>query len=305
MKKRSLVLTNIIGFIVGTFIFGIAGVYAVTYFSSTNTTYDNSSNGMSSTNVQTAIDELYNVCKLTPAEQIIKDNNLQKDPDECRYFFTGANPNNYITFNNETAGWRIISIECDNTIKIMKDASIGRTEWDESNSNSWNRPASLNNYLNSTYLNGLNSEAQKQIVAKDFGIGAVNGNVNGTHYDDLGAQVRSENKSKWNGKIALPTLSEYFRTNSRANCKTLGSFNLNSSSCKNGTWMYIKDDWWTLSPHYGDSNTVYFVSDSGSVDFYEANNSGYTHFMARPVLYLSSDLNLSGSGTQSDPYTIQ
>ena len=36
----------------------------------------------------------------------------------------GANPNNYVTFNNETAGWRIISINSDGTIKIMRDEDI-------------------------------------------------------------------------------------------------------------------------------------------------------------------------------------
>ena len=88
-------------------------------------TYDNKESGLSSTDVQGAIDELYGVCTAKPpGEQIIEDNGLEKDPYECRYFFTGTNPNNYVTFNGETAGWRIISVGCDGTIKIMKTTNI-------------------------------------------------------------------------------------------------------------------------------------------------------------------------------------
>ena len=72
----------------------------------------------------------------TPAgDQIIEDAGLEKDQYECRYFFTGDNPNNYVTFNDETAGWRIVSVECDGTIKIMRYASIENIVWDSSNSN--------------------------------------------------------------------------------------------------------------------------------------------------------------------------
>ena len=40
----------------------------------------------------------------------------------------GPNPNNYVTFNNEEAGWRIISINSDGTIKIMRTESIGTND---------------------------------------------------------------------------------------------------------------------------------------------------------------------------------
>ena len=44
-------------------IFGTAGVYAATYFPSDDVTYDNSESGLSSTDVQGAIDELYGVMR--------------------------------------------------------------------------------------------------------------------------------------------------------------------------------------------------------------------------------------------------
>ncbi len=54
---------------------------------------------------------------------------LYTDPDETgRYVFKGANPNNYLTLNNET--WRIMSIESDNTLKIIREDSLGDIVWD-------------------------------------------------------------------------------------------------------------------------------------------------------------------------------
>ena len=64
MKKiKEFAKSYMIGITVGLFVFGIVGVSATTYFPSNQTTYDNSSSGMSSANVQNAVDELYNACK--------------------------------------------------------------------------------------------------------------------------------------------------------------------------------------------------------------------------------------------------
>ena len=64
MKKIKEILKNcIFGIILSALICGGISVYAITYFPSNQTTYDNSTSGMISTNVQDAIDELYSVCK--------------------------------------------------------------------------------------------------------------------------------------------------------------------------------------------------------------------------------------------------
>ena len=44
------------------FLVCLVGVKAVTSFPSENTIYDNSTTGMNATNVQDAVNELYNVC---------------------------------------------------------------------------------------------------------------------------------------------------------------------------------------------------------------------------------------------------
>ena len=301
-KTKEFLKNRIIIFLLGGIVFGTIGVSAATYFESSAVTYDNTESGLISNDVQGAIDELYTECTALPAgEQIIEDGNLTKDEYECRYFFIGANPNNYITFNDETAGWRIISVECDGSIKIMRTANINTSNkllyWDTS-SNNWSRPANLNIYLNNTYYNDLNSTAQSQIVAKDWSIGAVTWDNN-----DLADQINDENEAKWNGKVALVTVSEYLRGNSNKNsCSSFRLNNYNSSSCINTNWMYINDYWWTLSPCDGTSNRSFDVFSNGYINYYNVN---YSDYAVRPVVYLSSDIKITGGdGSQSNPYEI-
>ena len=299
-KTKEFLKKYLIGFILGFVSVGIVVVYAETYFPSNDVTYDNTESGLSSTNVQGAIDELYGVCTAEPpaGDQIIEDAGLEKDPYECRYFFTGGDPNNYMTFNDEKAGWRIISVECDGTIKIMRINSIGNQAWDSSNSNNWARPASLNTYLNGTYYNGLNVAAKSQIVDKDFSIGTVTLNNN-----DLSVQVNDENAVKWNGKIALSTVSEYLRTNSNLSCKTFRSYNDNYNTCKNTTWMFSSNDWWTLSAFNSYTSFVFRLISNGALIYYDYTDAG-SYQPVFPSVYLSADVTLSGSGTQSDPYVV-
>ena len=302
MKKiKEFMKKYLMGFILGVISAAVVVVYAETYFPSNQVTYDNKESGMTSDNVQTAIDELYNTCFPPKAgDQIIENAGLEKDPYECRYFFTGGSPNNYITFNNETAGWRIISVECDGRIKIMRTTGIEPNQkWDTGGSNNWARPATLNTYLNETYFNSLNEISQNQIVTSDFSIG-------GTSYDtdDMSIQISDENSAKWEGKIALSTVSEYIRTNSnKESCGTVRLNNNNYSNCKNTTWMYIYNMTATLTPYYDSrANYLYIriIYDSGVV----STASVYEYKLIRPALYLSSDVKLSGSGTQSDPYVV-
>ena len=297
-KIKKIIFGYLPGFVLGVITAISISVIAATYFPSNDVTYDNTESGLSSTDVQGAIDELYNTCfPKTAGDQIIEDGKLEKDPYECRYFFKGSNPNNYITFNGKTAGWRIISVECDGTIKIMSRSSLGEIEWDTSGSrgsNDWARPATLNTYLNRTYLNSLSSEAQSQIVSHNWSIGAVGFGTSGL--DNI---VNAENSRKWNGKIALPTASEYLRSNSNAVCNSTTS----RGTCLNTTWIYSTvggAEWWLLTVNNDDQ--VYWVP-SGEMGTYYAFSTITRVF---PTLYLSSDIKITGgTGTESDPYTIE
>ena len=309
-KLRKIVKSRIFIFVCAALLFGSIGVSAATYFPSVDVTYDNKESGLVSTDVQGAIDELY-----VKAQQVssgsddkVEDmggtvssgDGLYADSYESgRYFYRGKNPNNYITFNGEKAGWRIISIEPDGTIKIMRTANDGNRAWDSSNNNDWARPSSLNTYLNDDYYNSLNSTAKNQIVLHTWKIGPVT-NDNGCLTDN----VNSEGDIRWTGKVGLATVSEYLRSNSNVGvCRTFALNNDNTGTCANSNWMVNSsyNYWWTLSSYAGFSSGVFRVFSNGNI--YDGNASN-TNNAVRPVVYLSSSITLSGSGTSSDPYTL-
>ena len=292
-------------------IFGTVGVSAATYFQSKDVTYDNTESGLQSTDVQGAIDELYSACQVSAVPSIsdyILDNvdivtsgdGLYKDEyEEGRYVYKGRNPNNYITFNGENAAWRIISIEKDGSIKIMRHQEIENRAWDTSNSNNWARPSTLNTYLNETYYNKIIASSRKLIIAHDFGIGAVT-----YDNDNLAEQISDENATKWHGYIALPTASDIIRSSSdKEKCSTFKQFEDNP--CMANTWMYNDKYWWYLSPVTGTTDTVYgLVTDIGPFDRWSTVTTKY--YGVRPTLYLSPKTQRTGGvGTKSDPYTIE
>ena len=293
VKKMKIIFGYLPGFVLGVITAISISVIAATYFPSNDVTYDNKESGLVSTNVQGAIDELYQVCTKEPtAGDTILDNTdiatsgdglYEDEYEDGRYIYKGANPNNYVTFNNEKAGWRIISVECDGTIKIMKTADINTSNniaWDNSNSNNWARPASLNTYLNGDYYNSLTSTAQGQIVEGTYYAGAVTWNNN-----DMQEQISDEKAVTSKVKVALPTLSEYIRAGSSTSCKTFSKYQSSYNTCKNSDWMYHGDPCWTLSPNSGYSNYVFSVSSSGRVHYI---NASITHYAVRPAITLSS-----------------
>ena len=317
MKLKNFIKKYLIGIIAGLILVTFVGVSAATYFPSSSTTYDNSATGMNATNVQTAIDELYKVCATSPitSNQIIENNNLEKDPYECRYFFTGDNPKNYVSINSasSTPDWRIMSVECDGRIKLIHLGSVASRKYDENSfnitdiSNAWNE-AALNTYLNNTYYKTLSESLKNYIISSEFSIGSVKNDNN-----DISQQVSDENSLKWNGKIGLITLSEYIRSNSnKTNCKTFQLFSDNWINCVRTGWMDNyntsgPEEWWTLTPYSGYTNLVYTISRGESTrrGYIDYSDAGYTKYTVIPVIYISSAVQFTGgTGTYSNPYTL-
>ncbi len=225
-----------------------------------------------------------------------------------RYFYRGINPNNYINFNGEL--WRILSVESDGTLKIMKKDGIGSMLWDKTGGkngdNSWERPADLNIYLNDdtegidSYYNSLSTNAKGLIQLHNFGVGKVRiGNT------DLAAQIQSENGTIWNGKIGLMTASEYLRANT--NTEQCGNYNLNNANyntCRTTNYIVPSSGYlWTISPDITAPPTyrVFYVDNLGRIKYYGTTNESPG---VLPVLYLVPNIQLDGEGTSDNPYTI-
>ena len=255
--------------------------------------------------------------------------------EEGRYIYKGTNPNNYITFSGET--WRIISVESDGSIKIMRNESIGNRAFDSeglrddtSNGaggtycangsygcNAWAisdnfsngtytgtvlKDAELNTYLNEEYLPTL-SDSDK-VIPHTWDIGAVTYDNN-----DLSDQITDEKGTTWNGKIGLITASEYLRANTNTEqCGTNMLNNDNYSTCKNTDWMYSSVPsggyMWTISPNASYSTSVFSVYSNSLPGYLSSSRADYSSSGVVPVLYLSSNITLTGSGTSGEPYSL-
>ena len=143
-----------------------------------------------------------------------------------------------------------------------------------------------------------------KIVPHTWDVGAVTYDNN-----DLSDQITDEKGTTWNGKIGLITASEYLRANTNTEqCGTNMLNNDNYSTCKNTDWMYSSVPsggyMWTISPSASNSNGVFDVisnSRPGNLSHSSVNDSSDG---VVPVLYLSSNITLTGSGTSGEPYSL-
>ena len=221
---------------------------------------------------------------------------LYKDEyEDGRYAYKGTDPDNYIMFNDEL--WRIISIESDDSIKIIKNEYESyNMSWDYNNVNKWDAPASLNTYLNTNYLSTL-SDTDK-IIQHSWNIGPVIRNN-----DDLITQIANEKETQWSGKVGLITVSEYLRANTNMqNCATFKLNNENVDECSVTNWLTMSTTYWLISAEY-DSSAVWRISMDSSI-INNAPNYTPSPSAVVPSVYLTPSITLQGTGTKENPFVI-
>ena len=107
-------------------------------------------------NYGNAVDYINNLYDI---EDFRKEDGLKKDnTSDANIRYEGANPNNYVKFNDEL--WRIIGVFGDN-IKLVRSEELIKLSWDSSDSsvnngwgvNEWSQ-ADLKEYLNTMYYGG-------------------------------------------------------------------------------------------------------------------------------------------------------
>ena len=239
------------------------------------------------------------------------------DMEEYRY--RGANPSNYVSFNDEL--WRIIGVfptddgtgNIENRIKIIKNDSIGAMYWnstfnDETESyNNWIN-GSLDMYLNNDYYNTLEIEAQNMIETTKYYLGGYSHTsvMKEDMYfyerkfdnSDGGEYYYGSNPNSTISKIALMYASDYGYAASDDCTQVLQYYD--DIICTNNNWLYWEEVEWILPQFSSDS--------SGAFDL-DSNVDGGAVYLdlqeVRPVLYLSSDVMITGgTGTSSDPYIL-
>lgn len=228
-----------------------------------------------------------------------------------RYY--GADPNNYVTFNNEL--WRIIGVfnniddgtgKKETRIKIARSESIGDYAWDSNDVNEWST-ATLQTYLNGTYLNSLSTESQAMIGNAKWNLGGWNTSgiyANQFYEYERGTTVYSGRSTEWTGKIALMYPSDYMYAGDLSKCSKDGfNWDTDKTNCRDTSWLRnTSTTQWTLTPRSSDSNYVFRVNGSGYVDL---GNVVADSYASRPVLYLNSDVTITGGdGSSGNAFTL-
>ena len=229
------------------------------------------------------------------------------------YRYIGANPNNYVSFNNEL--WRIIGVftvededgNKEQRMKIIRDESIGNMAWDSNNVNNW-QTASLNTYLNGGYYNSLSSEAQDMIRNTKYYLGGshVGSGMDAESFYSIerGIEVYSGNPVSWIGKIGLMYPSDYVYTYGMGVDNQCYSYPYNCSIlAPESGYLYNGSIEWLITPS-SESRFIFYLSRGANI---AADNIAIIDLARfRPTLYLSSNVCITkGSGTSSDPYILQ
>ena len=235
------------------------------------------------------------------------------------YRYIGANPNNYVTFNNEL--WRIIGVftvedgngNTEQRIKIVRNEKLSSNwNWASNRENEW-ATATLNTYLNGGYYNALDDTSKSMVADTKYYLGGSStyDNLKGEDYYNFErgeTTYQNSRQTNWTGKIALMYPSDYSYTYALGvdnTCYTDG-YDCDGSSGKTNGWIYNTNSnttQWLLSPNSGNSYGAFYLGGSGYVNYYLSvtNSSG-----VRPSLYLISDIKIdSGEGTEQSPYQLK
>ena len=234
-------------------------------------------------------------------ESVTEGDGLYKDIyEEGRYIYRGQNPDNYITFNNET--WRIIAKEADGTYKIIKNDVLAGRAYDEANhrsteNNSYcqnplygcgvyaavertfsspsgsqsgtvTEDSSIKIYLNDDYYtNNINETAKEQMISHSFNIGAVEYlDESGAEADSIEKNIAGEKMYQWTGNVGLANVSDILRASTNPLCTSATtSFNNGSSNTKCNS-NYLLDKGAASSLYYWTINAS--SSESGVISHY-------------------------------------
>ena len=189
-----------------------------------------------------------------------------------RYVYRGASPNNYIKLGSDM--YRIISVESDGTLKVIKNGSIGSKAFDTQNA----RYSTIStDYCSSEYgckvwgsktttldTNGKNvTQIPREVNGTLYNLpdaeATLNTYLNNDWYNSLSSNVQNivvshmfnvgvtkdnetnlsntitqEETYKWKGKVGLMNVSDYVKASTNSTCTSVNEYR-NTSSCYNNS----------------------------------------------------------------------
>lgn len=228
---------------------------------------------------------------------------LSNSAGDNSYRYAGANPNNYVCFGSTASTcpsdklYRIIGV-FGSQVKIIKDSSIGSMQWDSAETTVW-KTASLNTYLNGTFLSSLGTYVNK-IATTSWSVGSTEDAFKpaSTMYND---EVKNSSTS-YSAKIGLMYATDYgFATSPDSWDVDLYDY---GNYAYKYDWLFLDAMQWFISGFAVNSGGSVFIKSTGYLYNYNGAFTGCS-FGVRPTFYLTASTTCTGgSGTSSDPYRI-
>ena len=177
--------------------------------------------------------------------------------------------------------------------------------------------SSIKIYLNEDYYtNNINSTAKGQMTSHTFNIGAVEYlDESGAEADSIEKNIAGEKMYTWTGNVGLANVSDILRASTNPLCTSATDQGIKIQegqvTCNSNYLFEIPDTtfYWTINAYSYESGAFSFrawraVRVPGIVGIDGGNAYDDDNRAPRPVVFLKSDITLSGSGTLEDPFTI-
>ena len=226
------------------------------------------------------------------------------------YYFRGEPTNNYIKFAGKD--YRILRVNEDGTIRIMLTSSIGNKAFN-STYNTYDKMYYTNSELKTVvdnwFTTNITGNNASKVVSGNYFCEAARVAYNGTDFKLNTGSTKLTAKESY-----TPTFECTTDGNGKGVVTSKVGLVTYDEIIYAGGWYYGSG----LSyPYYLNSGNLYWtMSPAGFNDFYAyawlVDSDGHTGrngvnstYGVRPVLNLSADTLVSGSGTKSDPYIVK
>ena len=255
---------------------------------------------------------------------------------QTTYYYTG-NPNNWVQFGGYW--WRIIRINGDGSIRMIyqgtsaNETGTGTQIQTSAFNSSYNNKTYVGLVYNTSSQHGYGTNSTIMTTLNNWYNDNIENDSKKLHYEqyiDTGAGFCSDRNmasgyswsysavyyaayDRYNGPASLQCNSEDIL--SQDNGKLPNPIGLVTSdeavltgitlsNANKGSYLCTGQDYWTMSPSY--------FGNSGYADVFVVHVNGYLHYSygvtntngVRPVINLRADLELTGSGTTSDPFKV-
>lgn len=216
-----------------------------------------------------------------------------KDDDGATYYFRGAVDNNYVSFANLI--WRIVRINGDGTVRLVLNETIDTLSTYNNEETSFKETA-LYDSLETFYENNL-SYYEKNIANSKFcSETSITDNKYNAYTRIITNEIPTFNclGTSFISRIGTLTVDEIVYAGALYDEENTNYYLYNSE---------IENLWWTSSLARKDDSSIYpfLVSPNGSLTESVAST---LYRGVRPVINLSRNTKVSGTGTLTDPYTV-